>query len=166
VNETPTPANTTTEPSGNTQPKPAPIIDRKLVTQILATLVCERYGHVYGAKPSKEVEDAFVQWINESEYGKSLDTAALQNDIANLIRFKSQDPAEWARRKPWLNRPTKGPRLLKALVQVTREAARHKPIAPPKPEKLANVLSCPEHGDVVTVPVSPEPGQPTQEPDQ
>jgi len=124
MNETPAPTNTT-EPPGNTQPKPAPM-DRKLITQILATLVCERFGHVYGVKPNKEIEDAFVQWVTESEYGKSFDTPALQSDVANLLRFKSTEPAEWTRRKPWLNKPAKGPRLLKALVAVTREAARYK----------------------------------------
>lgn len=102
--------------------KPDPT--RHMIATVVVELVAERFGHVYGSRPGKEAEDAFLQWIMESEHAKSVDNSALKSDGANLLKFKTSLPDEWKKRKSWLNRPCKGPRLLKALLAITHEAKR------------------------------------------
>ncbi len=98
--------------------------DLGAVGQELADLTVERFCNVYGAKRSEDVVKAFVEAVG-MEVAKDPSDAErwLPNDLANMRRFKSEEPDEWKARKPWLRAPERGPRLLKVLVGLVKDAA-------------------------------------------
>lgn len=101
-------------------PTPEEATERRKVAVEVAELAGERFKNLYGAPLGAIARQAFVDWITQE--ATDIDVEMLKNDVKSLEWQRGSQPAEWDRRKQWLN-PPKGKRLLKALLAIVKEAS-------------------------------------------
>lgn len=93
--------------------------ERKRLATNVAQYAVERLNNIHGSKFGPELVEQFAQYTIEQAVDIPADVLA--KHASNLAAMKLIDPDGWAKRKPWLSAP-KGRRLLKALMNIVREA--------------------------------------------
>ncbi len=101
-------------------PTPEEAAERRKVAVELADLASERFKNLYGSPLGTVARQAFVDWITQE--ATDIDVDMLKNDVKAMAWQRGSQPAEWDRRKQWLN-PPKGKRLLKALLAIVKDAS-------------------------------------------